>query len=706
MKNLTQNRILAVLVRALVLSVTVCLITGAAGCRINTALPRGGIEDGEAIIEDPEVLPAEIDTEIKPRDADPGYDSESAAVIVLSGRGIAAEGEGISVEGGTVTVTAGGTYIVRGDLAGGGVVVKASKEADVKLVLDGVNIENDGFAALYVFSANNVIVTLAEGSENRLATKGDFVQIDENNVNACVYSKDDIAFNGGGRLVVSCDSGHGIAAKDDLTVSGTGIEITAGNHGINVNDSIKIDGASITVKSGKDALHCENTEDISLGNIYISKGSFSFVTAGDGIDASGIVRIDDGAFDIESGNYRDPEQSADFGEIGFGRMESGRTGPGGAVSGSETNTASTKGIKADKEVDILGGSFRLVCEDDAVHSNGRILIQGGSFDISTGDDGIHADSEVMIHTPEGCDIRINNSYEGIEGASITVNAGPGTVSVKAVDDGFNASNGQGNEFGGPGPGGMGYGGRGSGGRGNRGQQTAPGQESEGGGTNGAPGQESPVSLRFLSGKVFVDCFGDGLDSNGTLEVKGGTIFVSGPTSSNNGAVDYNRKGVITGGTVIACGASQMAQNFGSESTQGSILVNCGTVKGGTEVRLLSGSTVLASFTPAKQFGSILVSSPELKAGGTYTVTAGSFSSEIKLDSLIYNSNGRGTNPGRNPGKIDPGGNPGSDPGENPGSDPGGSGEDPGGDDPNGDNPDGMGSGEVAPGDFGQLNPGR
>ena len=101
-----------------------------------------------------------------------------------------------------------------------------------------------------------------------------------------------------------------------------------------------------------------------------------------------------------------------------------------------------------------------------------------------------------------------------------------------------------------------------------------------------------------------------------------------------------------------------------------------------------------------------MSSPELKAGGTYTVTAGSFSSEIKLDSLIYNSNGRGTNPGRNPGKIDPGGNPVSDPGENPGSDPGGSGEDPGGDDPNGDNPDGMGSGEVAPGDFGQLNPGR
>ena len=163
------------------------------------------------------------------------------------------------------------------------------------------------------------------------------------------------------------------------------------------------------------------------------------------------------------------------------------------------------------------------------------------------------------------------------------------------------------------------------------------------------------------------------------------------------------------------------QNFGSGSTQGSILLNCGSVEGGTEVRVTDGGEVIVSFTPAKQFGSILVSTPEMKAGGTYTVSAGSFSSEIKLTSLIYNGGG-GTGPGGQggfPGGFPGGGGQGSSQGGNPGGNPGGfPGGDPGGSQsgdtetqaPSGnageDDPEGMGSGEVAPGDFGQLNPGR
>ena len=700
MKTLIKRILSPAAARALTVLTAVCLIFCAAGCNKNTPIENGYTQYNEIVIETPAVSPAAVDTEIDPGDADPSFDSGSAVNIILSGNGAGTEGKGVSFENGTVTVSAAGTYVIKGELESGGITVRASKEDDVKLVLDGVNISNSGFAALYVFSADNVIVTLAEGSENYLSSSGDFSQIDENNVNACVYSKDDIAFNGGGTLVVNCESGHGIAAKDDMAVSGTVMRITAGGHGINVNDSLKIDGASMTVRSGKDAIHCENGEDAGLGNVYVSKGSFTFVTEGDGIDASGIVRIDGGTFDVESGNYRDPEQSADFGEIGFGGFGGRGSGfggwGGGSSAASETDSVSTKGIKADKEVDIMGGSFRLVCEDDAIHSDGRVFIGGGSFDISTGDDGIHADGEIMIYTPDGCDVKINNSYEGIEAPVITVNAGPGSIYVNATDDGFNASNGQGE-------GGFG----GFGGFGGRGQ--------------GASGQTSgdSVILTFLSGTVTVNSGGDGIDSNGTVEVKGGLIRVSGPTSNNNGALDYGYKAVITGGTFIACGSSGMAQNFGSGSTQGSILLNCGSVEGGTEVRVTDGGEVIVSFTPAKQFGSILVSTPEMKAGGTYTVSAGSFSSEIKLTSLIYNGGG-GTGPGGqggsqggNPGGMGPGGQGGSQGGNPGGMGPGGQGgsqggtetEAPGGSAGEGD-PGGMGSGDVAPGDFGQLNPGR
>lgn len=680
-----------------------CTALGFAGCSRSSLIENGYQPYNEIVVEETTVSPADVDTEIKPRDADDSYDSSTSKTVTFSDSGVTITGEGISVADGTITIKAAGTYIISGEIKDGGIVVKASKEDDVKLVLSGVTVEKSGFAALYVVSADNVIVTLAEGTVNRLSSSGDFSQIDDNNVNACVYSKDDIAFNGSGSLVINCDSGHGIAAKDDMVISGTEMQITAGGHGINVNDSLKIDGAVLTVRSGKDAIHCENEEDASLGNVYISKGEFSFVAGGDGIDASGIIRIDDGNFDIESGEYRDPEQSADFGSFGFGRSGGfGGSGRGASSGQAETETASTKGVKADTEIDIMGGSFRLVCEDDAIHSDGKILIGGGSFEISSGDDGIHADAEITIYTPEGCDIRIDNSYEGIEAAVIVVNAGPGSIFVNASDDGFNASDGQGEggfgSFGG-------FGGRG---------QSGSGQTS------------STIALRFLSGTVTVDSYGDGIDSNGTLEVKGGLICISGPTSNNNGALDYGSKGVITGGTVIACGSSGMAQNFGSESTQGSILVNCGTLDGGTEVTLLSGDSVIASFTPSKQFGSIVVSSPELKKGGTYTITAGQFSTEITLSSLIYSAGGGigGMDPGgMNPGGMNPGGSQGGFPGGRPGGDQGGfpggrpggdTGDSQGGEDAgndtkpggNGDDPEGMGSGDVAPGDFGPLKPGN
>ena len=63
--------------------------------------------------------------------------------------------------------------------------------------------------------------------------------------------------------------------------------------------------------------------------------------------------------------------------------------------------------------------------------------------------------------------------------------------------------------------------------------------------------------------------GVGIDSNGDLNVSGGEIYVSGPTSDGDSALDYDGAATVTGGTIVAAGYSGMAQNFGSDSTQGS-----------------------------------------------------------------------------------------------------------------------------------------
>ena len=130
--------------------------------------------------------------------------------------------------------------------------------------------------------------------------------------------------------------------------------------------------------------------------------------------------------------------------------------------------------------------------------------------------------------------------------------------------------------------------------------------------------------------------------------------MSGPTNSGNGALDYAGTGTITGGVLIAAGSTGMAQNFGSDSTQGSILYNFSSEQsGGTSVTLTDGNgNVLASFTPEKQFQSVVVSAPGVVSGGTYTLTVGGESVTIEMTGTTYSNASSGMNGGAG---VGPGG---------------------------------------------------
>ena len=143
--------------------------------------------------------------------------------------------------------------------------------------------------------------------------------------------------------------------------------------------------------------------------------------------------------------------------------------------------------------------------------------------------------------------------------------------------------------------------------------------------------------------------GDGIDSNGDLTVSGGEIYVSGPTSDGDSAIDYDGTATVTGGTVVAAGYSGMAQNFGADSTQGSILLTSRSTSTET-IRVTDASgSVLAEFAPAKAYNCVIVSIPALKQGGTYTVAMGGESTDVTLESLIYGSGGMGGGMGGQPG---------------------------------------------------------
>lgn len=564
---------------------------------------KGSDTDSKKTVEIETVDPDDLFTD---RDREEGY--EGCVTVTLSNSGSRANGAGVHIEENTVTITAAGTYLLTGTLTEGQIRVQVTKEQKVQLVLQNAAVSCTGGAALYVIQGDKVFVTLAEGTENTLVSAGEFTQDAADGVDAAVYSKADLTFNGSGALEVRSEAGHGIVSKDDLKFTAGTYTVNAAKQGITGKDCLCIEDGSFTVESGTDGLHSKNDEDASLGYVYILAGSFQITAGNDGIDASKDIYIADGDFTIFTG-----EGSASV------THSNSSWGGGWGGSSSTASEESCKGLKAGEVIAIIGGSFDIDAEDDAIHSNDSVAVTGGTLAIASGDDAFHAEGVLDI---SGGTINITKSYEGLEGTYIAVSGGD--ITVTASDDGMNAAGGNdGSGMAGP----WGHG--------------------------GGFGEATDAYILISGGTLVIDAGGDGVDSNGDLTVTGGTTYVNGPTNSGNGPLDYAGNGKITGGVFIAVGSAGMAMNFGTSSTQGAILCSLnGTAPGGTEVAIQdSDGKTLAGFTATKNFQSILISAPGMVKGGTYTVFVGQASGEFTLDSIVNGgSSGGGPGGGGRPGR--------------------------------------------------------
>lgn len=305
------------------------------------------------------------------RDLSGEYDSEVVSVL-LTGTGASADSDAVTVSGSTVTVTAAGTYVLSGEL-NGSIVVSAGKEDKVQLVLNGVTIHSDTFAAIYVLQADKVFLTLADGTVSELSNGGIFTPIDENDVDAVVYAKDDVTLNGTGTLRISSPAGSGIVGKDDVTIADGVYEITAANHAIRAKDNLAIADGSFTLTAGEDGLHAENSDDETLGNIYIAGGSFTISVSDDAIHANTLLQIDGGSFDITA---------AEGLEATYIQMNDGTVN----ISASDDGVnAAYKSSAYTPTFEMNGGTLTVVMgagDTDAVDSNGNLIINGGTLDVT------------------------------------------------------------------------------------------------------------------------------------------------------------------------------------------------------------------------------------------------------------------------------------------------------------------------------------
>lgn len=354
--------------------------------------------------------------------ASQSYTEQNATLIAFSDDAVTASGaySGYEIDGTAVSITEAGTYVLSGACADGSVTVK-KEVTGVTLVLDGLDLSSAATSPITINKSAEATLLAAAGSENTVADSAD-----TNDENAAIKVKTgaSLTMGGAGALRVDGNYKNGIkgAAQAAITVDELALTIDAVDDGLSCDDALTILGGTLDITAGGDAVKAspdvdsENEPDtVSRGDITISGGTLTLVSAADGVQADGDLTISGGTFDI--------------------------TANGGHETVLAEDADSCKGLKADGTLSVTGGTFAIDSADDAIHAP-DVTVTGGSFTLATSDDAIHADNALTVGA-EGNDaavpaIVITDSTEGLEGTTVTVRSGD--LDITASDDGVNAAN--------------------------------------------------------------------------------------------------------------------------------------------------------------------------------------------------------------------------------------------------------------------------
>ena len=500
------------------------------------------------------------------------------------------EGNGVTISDKTITIGKAGTYYFSGTATDANLIVEATNKDDVVLVFDNASITSSNTAAIFVKQAKVVTINIPSGTTSTFVDAANYTELDEDEEpDGAIFSKDDLKITGSGTLKVTANYKDGIVSKDILAIVDATIEVTSADDGIRGKDAVSIKNAKITIDSNGDGIKSTNDTDESLGYIILDNATINIKSETDGIQAETVLNITDSDIIIQT-----------TGDVSSNNSNNYFNNKSNNNSSTESSTSS-KGLKAGKEITINSGNIKITSTDDTIHSNYYIIINGGTIELSSGDDGIHADTDIIIN---GGTINITKSYEGIEANYIEVN--DGDISIIASDDGFNVSGGN--------------------------DSSAMGRI---GANNFSSVEDSNRKLSINGGNIYVKAQGDGLDSNGSIEMTEGNVTVAGTTNSGNGPLDYDSTFNISGGTLIVYGGTGMWQSTSSSSTQYTIVFSASGNTGDSIVIKDSNGNEVANFTTDNGYSAVLISSEELTKGETYTLYInGAEKSSQELTSIV------------------------------------------------------------------------
>ena len=491
--------------------------------------------------------------------AQTSHDESQASQITLADQTATVTGQGASFSDQTLTITQAGTYVLTGIGKNIKLVVEAADTDQVHLVFQNLTLEGEG-TLLQINKAQEVVISLAEGSQNALTesqASGD------EEVKATIHSQVPLTLNGTGNLTLTALTKNALEVEDDLKVLGGTYTVKAANHGFKAEGALDIEAATLTIEAGKDGLHAEHDETTERANISLNPTQLSIAATEDGVEAGNELTI-----------------------------------KGGTITVSQ----SEEGLEA-RVIRQLGGDVTIKSSDDGVNAS------AGSSSKTTDTSATSKTTDASA-TSNTADTSSSASQATTDSATASIAASQATAAPAATSQADQVNKDKNATPPSP-PAGQAPP-----------QGGQPPQNGQGPGGQPPGGQEeSDPSLQIIleGGTLTIDAEGDGIDSNGTVSISGGSLVVNGSVQGGNGPLDAAGDITITGGTVWALGTSDMLQGFAQGSTQASITANIAGTAGQTLIILDANGKEVARQTASKDFQAVIMSSADLVDGQTYTI---------------------------------------------------------------------------------------
>lgn len=532
-----------------------------------------------------------------PADGDaPGANTFSTLVNIdmSNPKDPAIEGVTITVDGNNVTANHGSTegvcYVVTGKTIDGSLIINGN--TNFELNLNGADITSASTTAIDIEGKGNAYLVVNGTNKVKDGTTADH--------KAAIYSKGKLLISGDGSLEVYGTYKNGIHGKTNIVIDkGVNLYVNStANNGIKAGDNMYINGGIINVEVSADGGKAINGD----ADVVINGGRTTVIATGNGTWEADETLTYGGDTKAAAGIGSD----ATF-YMNGGELYAKATGSGG------------KGVKADLEGYITGGKIRIITEGGLYYSNGSTE----SHNYTGNTDNLPA---AYTSSPKGMKI-------GYKDDTVTPTETYGVLKISGGDIMIRTSG------------------------------------------NNAEGMESKGTLDITGGTLLVYAHDDAINSTGDMTISGGTTVAVG---TNNDAIDANGNMYLKGGTIIACGANgaetgidineqkklyisggyifaiggRVDGNLGS-TTQG-IISATGSVSANSSISVSNGSKTLFTFTmpPVSYSGSnvMIISTPDLSSGSTYTLTAGSSSASVTASNTISSGMGGGGMPGGGPGQ--------------------------------------------------------